>query len=89
MHDDPIVYAAKDKISYYVMAFILLVYIFASIETIPFLGDLLRTTPELGISRWKCQPTDMVEVQGSAAQGFTPYDRGESGWAGGNCSPSC
>jgi 4-hydroxybenzoate polyprenyltransferase len=38
MHDDPIVYAAKDKISNYVMAIILLAYIFASIETIPFLG---------------------------------------------------
>ena len=38
MHDDPIVYAAKDKISYYVMAIIFLIYIFASIEVIPLLG---------------------------------------------------
>jgi 4-hydroxybenzoate polyprenyltransferase len=32
MHDDPIVYAAKDKVSYYVMATILIIYILASIK---------------------------------------------------------
>jgi len=40
MHDDPIVYAAKDKISYCVMAFIFLIYLLASIKTIPLLGHL-------------------------------------------------
>jgi 4-hydroxybenzoate polyprenyltransferase len=40
MHDDPIVYAAKDKISYYVMAFIFLIYLLASVEVIPLLGHL-------------------------------------------------
>ena len=40
MHDDPIVYAAKDKISYYVMAFIVLIYLLASVEVIPFIGHL-------------------------------------------------
>ena len=74
MHDDPIVYAAKDKISYYVMAFILLIYLLASVEVIPLLGHLVSWTPPmLGISRWKCQPMDMGEGQGSAAQGFHPH----------------
>jgi len=38
MHDDPIVYAAKDKISYYVLAIIFLIYLSASVEVIPLLG---------------------------------------------------
>jgi len=40
LHDDPIVYAAKDKISYYVMAIVLLIYLLASVEKIPLLGHL-------------------------------------------------
>ena len=40
MLDDPIVYAVKDKISYYVMAFIVLIYLLASVEVIPFIGHL-------------------------------------------------
>jgi 4-hydroxybenzoate polyprenyltransferase len=40
MNDDPIVYAAKDKISYYVMAIIVLTYLLAGIEAIPLLGHL-------------------------------------------------
>ena len=45
MHDDPIVYAARDKISYYVMAFIFLIYLVASVEVLPFLGDLSPGQP--------------------------------------------
>ena len=40
MHDDPIVYAAKDKVSYYVAAVMVLLYLLASIEAIPLLGLL-------------------------------------------------
>jgi 4-hydroxybenzoate polyprenyltransferase len=40
MHDDPIVYAAKDKISYYVVAFVFLTYLLASVEVIPLVGHL-------------------------------------------------
>jgi 4-hydroxybenzoate polyprenyltransferase len=40
MHDDPIVYAAKDKISYYVMAIIFCIYLLASVEAIPLLGHV-------------------------------------------------
>jgi hypothetical protein len=40
MHDDPIVYAAKNKIWYYVMALIFLFYRSASVEVLPFLGQL-------------------------------------------------
>jgi 4-hydroxybenzoate polyprenyltransferase len=45
MHDDPIVYAARDKISYYVMVFIFLIYLAASVEVLPFLGDLSPGQP--------------------------------------------
>lgn len=45
MLDDPIVYAARDKISYYVMAFIFLIYLAASVEVLPFLGDLSPGQP--------------------------------------------
>jgi 4-hydroxybenzoate polyprenyltransferase len=42
MHDDPIVYAAKDKISYIVMAIVLIIYILASIEFSPVIVGLLN-----------------------------------------------
>ena len=41
MHDDPIVYAAKDKVSYYVAAVMVLLYLLATIEAIPLLESLL------------------------------------------------
>ena len=45
MHDDPIVYAAKDKISYYVMAITFLIYLLASVEVVPLLGYLTPGQP--------------------------------------------
>ncbi|MCP2499961.1 MAG: UbiA family prenyltransferase [Deltaproteobacteria bacterium] len=41
MLDDPIVYAAKDRISQYVTAIVVLIYLLASIEAIPLLEGLL------------------------------------------------